>query len=44
MSKTWGNAIWLDEAPNDMYAKAMAINDNLIVEYFTLATNVPWKK
>jgi len=40
MSKTWGNAIWLDEAPNDMYAKAMAINDNLIVEYFTLATNV----
>lgn len=40
MSKTWGNAIWLDEAPNDMFAKAMAINDDLIVEYFTLATNV----
>jgi tyrosyl-tRNA synthetase len=40
MSKTWGNAIWLDEAPKDMYAKAMAIDDNLIVEYFTLATNV----
>jgi tyrosyl-tRNA synthetase len=40
MSKTWGNAIWLDEAPTDMYAKAMAINDSLIVEYFTLATNV----
>jgi tyrosyl-tRNA synthetase len=39
MSKTWGNAIWLDEAPNDMYAKTMAINDELIVEYFTLATN-----
>jgi tyrosyl-tRNA synthetase len=40
MSKTWGNAIWLDDAPNDMYAKAMAINDNLIVEYFTLATGL----
>jgi tyrosyl-tRNA synthetase len=39
MSKTWGNAIWLDEAPNDMYAKAMAISDDLIIEYFTLATN-----
>ncbi|MGA2911495.1 MAG: tyrosine--tRNA ligase [Candidatus Levyibacteriota bacterium] len=40
MSKTWGNAIWLDDAPNDMYVKAMAINDNLIVEYFTLATGL----
>ena len=39
MSKTWGNAIWLDEEPNQMYAKAMAINDDLIIEYFTLATN-----
>jgi tyrosyl-tRNA synthetase len=39
MSKTWGNAIWLDEAPNDMYAKSMAINDDLIIQYFTLATN-----
>jgi tyrosyl-tRNA synthetase len=39
MSKTWGNAIWLDDNPNDMYAKAMAINDNLIVQYLTLATN-----
>lgn len=40
MSKTWGNAIWLDEAPNDMYAKAMAINDELIISYLTLATNL----
>lgn len=39
MSKTWGNAIWLDDTPNDMYAKAMAINDDLIVQYLTLATN-----
>ncbi|MFH1833216.1 MAG: tyrosine--tRNA ligase [Candidatus Levyibacteriota bacterium] len=41
MSKTWGNAIWLDDKPSDMYAKIMAIRDDLIIEYFTLATNIP---
>jgi len=41
MSKSWGNAIWLDDIPNDMYAKVMAIRDDLILPYFTLATNVP---
>lgn len=40
MSKSWGNAIWLDDDPNDMFAKVMAINDDLIVPYYTLATNV----
>ena len=40
MSKSWGNAIWLDENPNDMFAKVMAIKDDLILEYYTLATNV----
>ncbi len=24
MSKSWGNAIWLDDNPSDMYAKVMA--------------------
>jgi tyrosyl-tRNA synthetase len=38
MSKSWGNAIWLDDNASDMYAKVMAINDELIVQYFTLAT------
>lgn len=41
MSKSWGNAIWLEDSPNDMYGKVMAIRDDLIVQYFTLATNVP---
>lgn len=41
MSKSWGNAIWLEDIPSDMYAKVMAINDDLIIQYFTLATNVP---
>ena len=44
MSKSWGNAIWLDDNPNDMYAKIMAIKDDLIDQYFTLATNVNLKK
>jgi tyrosyl-tRNA synthetase len=41
MSKSWGNAIWLDEPAEDMYAKVMAINDDLIVQYYTLATDLP---
>lgn len=41
MSKTWGNAIWLTDSANDMYGKVMSIKDDLIIEYFTLATDVP---
>ncbi|MBI3290171.1 tyrosine--tRNA ligase [Candidatus Microgenomates bacterium] len=41
MSKTGGNAIWLTEKPNEMYTKVMAINDDVIVEYWTLGTNIP---
>jgi len=38
MSKSWGNAIWLQDSPEDMYAKVMAIKDDLIIQYFLLAT------
>ena len=41
MSKTWNNAIWLEDKPSDMYAKIMAINDDLIIQYFILATDMP---
>lgn len=44
MSKSWGNAIWLDDTPEDMYAKVMAIKDELIIPYYTLATNVPMEE
>jgi len=44
MSKSYGNAIWLDDNPNDMYAKVMAVNDDLLVQYFILATNLPLDK
>jgi tyrosyl-tRNA synthetase len=40
MSKTWGNAIWLDDEPFEMYRKVMAINDELVRDYFILATNI----
>jgi tyrosyl-tRNA synthetase len=41
MSKTWGNAIWLTDTSNEMFGKIMSIKDELIPEYFTLATDVP---
>jgi len=41
MSKTWGNAIWLDDPPNEMFGKVMSLRDELIIQYFTLATNLP---
>lgn len=44
MSKSWGNAIWLDDTPEDMYAKVMSISDDLIVQYYTLATDVAMEK
>ncbi len=44
MSKTGGNAIWLEEEPRDMFAKVMAIEDDLIVNYFKLGTRVPMEK
>lgn len=44
MSKSWGNAIWLNDDPSDMYGKVMSIKDDLIIEYFTLATDVPMEE
>lgn len=41
MSKSWGNAIWLDDSASDVFGKVMSIKDDLINEYFILATNVP---
>ena len=41
MSKSWGNAIWLDDTPENMYAKILSINDDSIIPYYTLATKVP---
>ncbi len=41
MSKSWGNAIWLTDTPENMFAKVMAVNDDVITEYFLLGTSMP---
>lgn len=40
MSKSFGNSIFLQDAPEDMFAKTMSIPDTLIANYFTLLTDV----
>lgn len=41
MSKSLGNTINLTDSPSDMFGKTMSIPDELILEYFQLATLVP---
>ncbi len=40
MSKSEGGFIALNDAPEEMYGKVMAMNDSMIVPYFELATDV----
>lgn len=40
MSKSWGNAIWLDDPPEEIYGKVMSLKDELIRQYLMLATNL----
>lgn len=41
MSKSWGNAIWLADEPNDIFGKIMSVQDEFIEAYFNYATNLP---
>jgi tyrosyl-tRNA synthetase len=41
MSKSWGNAIWLEDEPFEMYRKVLAINDDQIKNYYLLGSNIP---
>ena len=41
MSTSWGNAIYITDEPHDMYGKLMRINDELIVQYYRICTDVP---
>ncbi len=41
MSKSFGNSIDFITPPNDAYGKIMSLADSVIVEYFTLVTDVP---
>ncbi|MDP2720390.1 MAG: tyrosine--tRNA ligase [bacterium] len=40
MSKSFNNTVDIDNDPNDMYGKIMSINDNLIIKYLKLATDI----
>jgi tyrosyl-tRNA synthetase len=41
MSKSLGNYIGVDESPDEIYGKVMALADNMIIQYFELLTDVP---
>ncbi|MGD0115917.1 MAG: tyrosine--tRNA ligase [Dehalococcoidia bacterium] len=41
MSKTQGNYIALNDPPEEMYGKVMSLPDNVMLDYFTLVTDVP---
>jgi tyrosyl-tRNA synthetase len=43
MSKSWGNAIWLTDEPNEMFGKIMSLKDDLVHRYFLLGTNLEQK-
>ena len=40
MSKSTGNYIGIDEAPNEMYGKVMSLPDTAMSDYFTLLTDL----
>lgn len=44
MSKSLGNYIGIDEAPQEMYGKTMSIPDELMIRYFELVTPVPMEE
>ncbi len=39
MSKSYNNYVSITDPPQEMYGKIMSIPDNLIIKYFSLATN-----
>ena len=40
MSTSWGNDIFITDTPSQMFTSIMAIKDELIIDYFRLATNI----
>jgi tyrosyl-tRNA synthetase len=44
MSKTFNNFIALNDQPKEMYGKVMSIKDELIGEYFKLATRISFEE
>jgi len=44
MSKTSGNTVNIADSPKEMYGKLMTLRDELVDEYFELATNITKKE
>ena len=44
MSTSWGNVINVTDAPAEQYGRVMSVRDDLIGQYFRLATDVPAAK
>ena len=44
MSTSWGNVINISDSPQDQYGKIMSMKDNLIINYFELATDVSFSE
>lgn len=41
MSTSWGNVILIADDPKEIYGKIMSMRDDMIIQYFELATDVP---
>ena len=41
MSTSWGNVVNIADSPNKQYGKIMSMKDDLIINYFEMATKVP---
>ena len=41
MSKSLDNYIGVTEQPGEMFGKVMSINDNMVIPYFELLTDLP---
>lgn len=39
MSKSWGNAIWIEDSPEEIYGKIMSTSDDVLGIYFEMGTN-----
>ncbi|MBP1750088.1 MAG: tyrosyl-tRNA synthetase, partial [Deltaproteobacteria bacterium] len=41
MSKSYGNYVGIDEAPDEMFGKLMSISDDLMIKYYELLSDIP---
>lgn len=41
MSKSWGNAIWLDDPAEEVFGKVMRVSDEVVHDYFVYGTSMP---